>query len=478
MIKQFLLFVCFSIYATILVGQQRNLTQFYNAAIYTNPAEAASDHSLRFSANYRKQWPSIGTGYQTKVFAVDLTHGSLGYGLVFASNDAGEMSLRTNQFLFNVSNQLKLNRISSLSYGMQFGLMQYNLNTSQYKFENQYSIENGYNPNASNGENFKGNVSNDFTGGFGLIWRNKKYAWKPKVSLAINNLIHARKTIFVASESNQRTLINTSVSFDKKLSRRTSLHPYLFYAIQKNAANFLVGSSLQYALDSLKNVQFGLGARNKDAFIAYMGIQILNVQLGFSYDINFSKLVPGTSGVGAYELSAIVRLNDHLKHKSIPATTVYRTDTVRIMVPTPESSKPKTPENDLFSDQNSNEPIDIHLIDNYWKYKQYRVYFDSDKSNILPKYQSILDELVEDLKQHPDHKLLLHGHTDSDGEALYNIYLGEARANEVMHYLINKGISHSKIKTFTYGKSNPVESNTSLEKKAKNRRVEIILLTK
>ena len=478
MIKQFLLFVCFCMNVSMIVGQQRNLTQFYNAAIYTNPAEAASDHSLRFSANYRKQWPSIGSGYQTKVFAVDLTHGSLGYGLVFASNDAGEMSMRTNQFLFNISNQLKLSRYSTLSYGMQFGLMQYNLNTSLYKFENQYSIENGFDPNASNGENFKGNVTNDFTGGFGLIWRNKKYAWTPKVSIALNNLIHTRKYIFVNGTNNQRTLINSSVSFEKKLTKRTSLHPYLFYAIQKNASNFLIGSSVQYQLDSLKNVQFGLGARSKDAFIAYMGIQIMNVQLGFSYDVNFSKLIPGTSGVGAYELSAIVRLNDHLKHKNNLPSTVYRVDTVRVMVPseTPPVAKPS--ENNSSKDASNDEPIDIHSIENYWKYKQYRVYFDSDKSNILPKYQKILDELVEDLKQHPDHKLLVHGHTDSDGEALYNIYLGEARANEVMHYLINKGISHSKIKTFTYGKSNPVESNTTLEKKAKNRRVEIILLTK
>ena len=116
--------------------------------------------------------------------------------------------------------------------------------------------------------------------------------------------------------------------------------------------------------------------------------------------------------------------------------------------------------------------------DNYWKYNHYYVYFNFDESKVLPKYQYILDGLIEDLKKFPDHKLLIHGHTDSDGESIYNIYLGEARANEVMKYLVDRGVSHSKIRTFTYGQTNPAEPNTSIDKKAKNRRVEIILLTK
>ncbi len=455
------------------IGQQRNLTQFYNSSGFNNPAESGANHYIRFSANYRKQWPTIATGYQTSVFALDAQVKKFGYGMVFSSNDAGPTSLKTNNFLFNLSHELKLNTYNKLRFGYQFGLNQYSLTTSNYKFESQYDLENGYNATAASGENFTGSSVTDITGGVGFTWLNDRYAWKPKLSIGLYNFVHSRKSIFLNTGSNSMRLFSASLMVEKKLSDRLTFLPYAFYAYQNQAANLLLGSNFKYHLDTTKQLQFGLGMRNQDALLTYIGIELHNALIGFSYDINTSKLTKGTSSIGAYELSAIFTIAP--KKKVAPPITIHRVDTIRIEVP---RDKDNTDTVFMFKEDDGESPIDISTIDNYWKYNHYYVYFDFDKSNVMPKYEYILNELIEDVKKFPEHKILIHGHTDSDGESLYNIYLGEARAKEVMKYLVDRGVSHSKIRTFTYGQTNPAEPNTTLDKKAKNRRVEIILLTK
>lgn len=455
-------------------GQQRNLTQFYNSNVFNNPAESGANHYTRFSGNYRKQWPTISNGFQTSVFALDAQVKKLGYGLVFAANEAGPTSLKTTNFLFNLSHELKLNSHNILRFGYQVGLNQYSLNTNNYKFESQYDLENGFNPNATTGESFSSGNVIDVSGGVGFSWRNDRFTWKPKVSVGLYNFVHSRKSIFLDTGSSSMQLFSGSLMVEKSISDRITMIPYAFYSYQNLASNLLLGSNFKYHLDTTKQLQFGLGTRNQDAILTYVGIEIHNALIGFSYDINTSKLTKGTSYIGAYELSAIFTINTQ-KRKMSPPMTIHRVDTIRVEVP---RDKDKTDTVFVYKEGDGERPIDISTIDNYWKYNHYYVYFDFDKSIISPKYEFILDGLIEDLKKFPDHKLLIHGHTDSDGESIYNIYLGEARAKEVMKYLVDRGMSHSKIRTFTYGQTNPAEPNTSIDKKAKNRRVEIILLTK
>jgi type IX secretion system PorP/SprF family membrane protein len=469
----YLVLALFFLLPRLGISQQRNLTQFYNSSIFNNPSESGAIHSTRFSANYRKQWPTIASGYQTSVFALDAQVKKFGYGVVFATNEAGPSSLKTSNFLFNLSHQIKLNSFNTLRFGYQIGLNQYSLNTSNYKFESQYDLENGFNSSTSNGENFNGSSVVDITGGVGFTWQNNRYQWKPKVSMGLYNFVHSKKSIFLNTGSNAMKLFSGSLQVEKKISDRYTFIPYMFYSYQQNASNLLYGSNFKYHVDTNKQLQFGVGFRNKDALLTYVGIEFHNALVGFSYDINTSKLVEGTSSIGAYELSAIFTIQPP-KKKQAPIT-IHRVDTIRIEVPV---DKDKSDTMIIYREKGEDGPIDISTIDNYWKYNHYYVYFNFDESKVLPKYQFILDGLIEDLKKFPDHKLLIHGHTDSDGESIYNIYLGEARANEVMKYLVDRGVSHGKIRTFTYGQTNPAEPNTSIDKKAKNRRVEIILLTK
>ncbi|MBU1221148.1 OmpA family protein [Myxococcota bacterium] len=106
-----------------------------------------------------------------------------------------------------------------------------------------------------------------------------------------------------------------------------------------------------------------------------------------------------------------------------------------------------------------------------------KIYFATAKSDILPKSYSILDAIVATLKAHPMIlKIEIQGHTDDRGPAAYNLKLSDDRANSVRQYLIDHGIAASRLTAKGYGKARPLEKKFTEEARAKNRRVEFIIL--
>jgi outer membrane protein OmpA-like peptidoglycan-associated protein len=100
------------------------------------------------------------------------------------------------------------------------------------------------------------------------------------------------------------------------------------------------------------------------------------------------------------------------------------------------------------------------------------VNFDFDKSNIRPDAAVILDEAVRILSG-SSAPVSVEGHTDWIGSDAYNQGLSERRANAVQAYLIEQGISPSRLSTSGYGESRPISSNETREGRALNRRVEL-----
>jgi OOP family OmpA-OmpF porin len=106
------------------------------------------------------------------------------------------------------------------------------------------------------------------------------------------------------------------------------------------------------------------------------------------------------------------------------------------------------------------------------------VNFDYDKSNIKSEFAPILDEAAQTLKENPDIKVTIEGHTDSIGSDGYNQRLSERRAQAVKQYLVSKGIAASRLTTVGKGEAEPVAPNTkdgrdNPEGRAMNRRAEL-----
>ena len=101
------------------------------------------------------------------------------------------------------------------------------------------------------------------------------------------------------------------------------------------------------------------------------------------------------------------------------------------------------------------------------------VHFQSSKAVLLPESSSILDRVAESLIAHPDVKVEVGGHTDSDGPAAANLKLSAKRADAVRDYLVKKGVPASQMTSKGYGETQPISDNKSPEGKAMNRRVEL-----
>ncbi len=103
------------------------------------------------------------------------------------------------------------------------------------------------------------------------------------------------------------------------------------------------------------------------------------------------------------------------------------------------------------------------------------VSFDTNKSDIKAKYHDELNKLGNFLKEFPNSKGTIEGHTDSDGSKEANVKLSQARADSVRNYIITKfGIEGSRISAKGHGSAKPIASNKKASDKAKNRRIEAI----
>ncbi len=92
--------------------------------------------------------------------------------------------------------------------------------------------------------------------------------------------------------------------------------------------------------------------------------------------------------------------------------------------------------------------------------------------------QSIVDEFIEFLKDHPKVNVEIQGHTDDVGNDKDNLILSENRARSVYEYLVNKGIISARLSYKGYGESKPVAPNINNVNRAKNRRTVFVIKTK
>lgn len=99
--------------------------------------------------------------------------------------------------------------------------------------------------------------------------------------------------------------------------------------------------------------------------------------------------------------------------------------------------------------------------------------FDTGKSRIKPVSFPILDAVVKVMFENPSYKLVIGGHTDNVGGDAMNMTLSKNRAESVSVYLIGKGVSPERISSAGYGEDMPVDDNSTVAGRTRNRRVEL-----
>lgn len=104
------------------------------------------------------------------------------------------------------------------------------------------------------------------------------------------------------------------------------------------------------------------------------------------------------------------------------------------------------------------------------------LHFESGATRLTPEGQRTVDSLLMVLKAYPPVQIVLEGHTDATGDAAANKTLSQQRAEAVKQILANGGVAADRVKTEGYGQERPVADNNTDAGRARNRRLELVVV--
>ncbi|MEY3845191.1 MAG: hypothetical protein RL293_1613 [Bacteroidota bacterium] len=310
-----------------LWAQDLHFSQVDQVPMMLNPALTGSEGPIHASLNYRNQWKSVASPFQTMAAGFDArlqkarrnTSGFFALGLQVYNDQTGDLSIRTAQVSLNGAYHLTLNRNSTLGLGIYAGLGQRSIDGNNGRWGNQY---NGlaYDPSILNGEPMPSAQFSFKDAGTGMVYRFRRnnggsQSWMVHSLTGGFGVFHVNRPSysFLANEKERlfmRSTLYGSAEISMK-NAKTALVPALFYQQQKSAREFLYGASYRYYLQgSLSGktaktnyVSMGLFNRWKDAMIAKVGFQLDQYQFNLSYDFTISDLSDIVKTQGAFELS-------------------------------------------------------------------------------------------------------------------------------------------------------------------------------
>ena len=298
------------------------MSQFESAPMIINPALAGLfEGSQRFNINTRSQWSSVTTPYSTFAAAFDMplvvrtsNRDMIGFGLNVFRDVAGDSKFGTTQLNYSVSyiKAVDNSNTNFISLGIQNGIGQRSIDYAKLTFDNQFD-GNMYDASIDSKEEHGISNFNYIDFGFGANWR-----YQPITKTILNigiSVMHLNKPM-------QSFLDDQSVRLDRKvtlysyglvpIAHDIDLQPKILYEKQGAFSELLLGASFKYTQRSKKNeylaMNGGLTIRNKDAMIIQVGIDVLSMYMGLSYDINLSGLVPASNMRGGIEFALVYKL--------------------------------------------------------------------------------------------------------------------------------------------------------------------------
>lgn len=310
-------------------AQDIHFSQFYENAILRNPAlTGIFSGDYKAGVNYRTQWGSISTPYQTIMGSVESriainedVADYLSFGLTTTYDRAGSISFNSLQIMpaINYNKSIEDKHQSYLSLGFAAAYIQRSVDPSKMTFDNQY-VGGGYSPTNASGESMTfSNVQHfDVSAGVSLNSSLGEYnqvnyylgaaayhLTKPKQSFANES--------FIRLNTKWTGQLGVRWNIDNQFG--ATIHAnYLNQApYQETIAGGLV--SWRNVKTSTEQAAFTLYAgcfyRFKDALIPTLKLDYQQYSITMSYDMNTSSLKAATNGVGGFEISLFARGNLH-----------------------------------------------------------------------------------------------------------------------------------------------------------------------
>lgn len=320
----------------IVRAQDQHFTQFFASPLTFSPALTGSmEGKYRVSFIYRDQWRQVlDQPYTTFSAAADFRYpvgqfkrkyrDAFGVGLVFYSDRVPVTDFSTNQIMLSGAfhKALDANSVQFLSLGVQFGIVQRNINYDALTFEDEFNGDSGFNSGTS------GEVLPENNFGFGDMQIGLAYSYAParKVGLyagvAVHHVLRPRISFFTDEENSlSGTILSSDLSrrYSAYLNLRIPVGEVVTFSprglIMKQGPHYMAvgGGNFRFLMDDSRDLALHLGGyirpvQDEDEFaldsaIALLGIELNRFLLGFSFDLGIDQLRFNSRNQNAFEVS-------------------------------------------------------------------------------------------------------------------------------------------------------------------------------
>lgn len=303
-------------YSNSAFSQDVHFSSFDANPLFLNPANTGfTNNNFRIGSMYRNQWSTVSRGYNSYILSLESSpyynrtrKEGLGIGINLLSDVAGSLSY--GQRTIGISSAYYKSLSNKKDHFLSFGLVG---SFSKWGFDFDKSVFGKY------PDNYEGVLINDintFDIGLGLHWNYK-----------INKLntleggfavFHINKPKFSYYEDSDIIIpIKMNIYFSNliDLGGDYSIKPSLLFQKQNQYNELIIGGDwgINYSqtIFEHKILSLGLYYRVVDAFIAMLKYRHNDISIGFSYDINLSKLSPASKTYGGVELWIIYSFNTY-----------------------------------------------------------------------------------------------------------------------------------------------------------------------
>jgi len=478
-----------------------------------NPGMVAASNFATASFLYRNQ--ATGGGFHLTSNALNVSYPLIngkgarwsGVALSFLDDRAGQSGIySTQEASLSYAVNIFLSKAETLSFGFRVLHAQRRIDLSGLNTGLQYIPDRGFDDGISSGENFDGLRHALVTFSSGLYWQ--------RVDRKGNRLAYAGLSIFDLNKPNDAFLQGTHAypsslvftgSARMYAKEKLSVYPEILYTFNAAKGRTIAGFVTSYELISYRNKpsdKIELITKYAPGRAAILGVQLYRNNFAFGVSYDFPLMSEDVENSGALELGVEWRrlIDPRQRQKKRNARDIARRKNSKEktsgLAKTVTNVKPNTTENvpDTTTIQNSKNDLSHRLKEKQDSLRglanpgdirhepliveeaTLRFGFDFNSSELDENSRSYLDQLAAALFDNPQLKVHLTGHTDNVGSAKFNQRLSLDRAYSLKEQLIERGVEEGRIEIFGKGLTEPLNDNSTPEKRAANRRVEMKII--
>jgi type IX secretion system PorP/SprF family membrane protein len=320
--KKYLTLIMLLSFTVSVSAQDLNFSQFYEVPLLRNPALSFSyNGDIRVTAAFRSQWSSVtvpyvsqALGFETKIASPANSDNFTSFGLQVTNDQAGDSRFGKIQILpvFAYHKSMSDVRNAYLSAGIMAGIGLQHFNVSKLKFDDQY-VNGAYDPSTPTQDIFTNTDRNyfDLSGGvtFSSTFANDIEYYGGLSVFHINRPKANIKEIVLPTDEGK---LNMKWMLSAGMAAPTSDDDkFIIYAdFFTQGGNKQMQGGFMYKHDINQNddgdatsISFGSFLRWNDAIIPVVKLDVYKLGIGFTYDMNVSKLKTASQSRGGFEVT-------------------------------------------------------------------------------------------------------------------------------------------------------------------------------